>query len=644
MPNYWQKWRKMMKLRFLGISIVGILLAALTGCSNEKVDAPLIELTDFFKNPEKVGYKISPNGKHLAFLESFNSRMNIFVQESVTDSAIRITDSNDDIKAFFWGNDSIICYLKETDKKRNYHLYKINRKGSSQLNLTPYQNSTVEIIDFLPRIENEILVKINLEDLKIFDLYKINIQDETVELVEKNSGNVTWWLADHEGNVRLKISTDGVNEVIEYRSNANSRYRPIAANNFKDVFMPDLFSYDNKYLYVRSNIGRDKIAVVKFDPETMEEIKVIYENPEVDVHKILRSDITEQIIGVYYLDFKGTYHFFDDDHAKLFSVLQNKLPGYEIDFAGSSKDETKLVIRTFSDRSLGAYYLYDTDKTELVKLAEISPWLNEEQLAPMKSVSYKSRDGLTIKGYLTLPKVGKLENLPAVILPNPGAWRRYIWGFNADAQFFANRGYVVLQLNHRGAYGYGKDYWAAGFKQWGQNMQNDIEDGTRWLIRQNIADSSRIAISGYSYGGYAALMGLIKSPELYACGIDHSGIVNLFHFLNTIPPSWEPFREMLYEMVGNPETDSLMLYQNSPLFNSDKIQSPVLIAQGGNDTKVLQEDIDSILSTLEKNNIEYKYVFNKDEGHGFGKEENRIELYKEIEKFLSKHLKGRLKN
>lgn len=633
-----------MRIRFLGIITFGISLLILIGCSKDKVEAPKIELKDFFRNPEKVSYKISPNGKHLAFLESFNSRMNIYVQDTLLHSAKRITDSEKDIKVFFWGNDSIICYLNEYDRNGNYHLFKINKAGGTPVNLTPYPNSTVEIIDFMPNFENELLLKINLHNSKIFDLYKINISDETLQLVEKNSGNVTWWLADHDGNVRLKISTDGVNEVIEYKENTNSRYHPIIANNFKDVFMPDLFSYDNKYLYVRSNIGRDKIAVVKFDPETLEEVRVIYENPDVDVHQILRSDVNEQIVGVYYLDFKGTYYFFDDDHAKLFSVLQNKLPGYEIDFAGFSKDETKLIIRTFSDRTMGAYYLYDTQSTELIKLAEISPWLKEDQLAPMKSVSYKSRDGLTIKGYLTLPKVSSTENLPAIVLPNPGAWRRYIWRFNADAQFFANRGYAVLQLNHRGAYGYGKDYWAAGFKQWGQNMQSDIEDGARWLIRQNIADSNRIAVSGYSYGGYAALMGLIKSPELYACGIDHSGIVNLFHFLNTIPPSWEPFREMLYELVGNPKTDSLMLYENSPLYNADKIKSPVLIAHGGNDTKVLQENVDSIISSFIKNGVEYKYILNEDEGHGFVNEENRIELYNEIEKFLSKHLKGRKQN
>jgi len=259
----------------------------------------------------------------------------------------------------------------------------------------------------------------------------------------------------------------------------------------------------------------------------------------------------------------------------------------------------------------------------------------------MKPIRFQSRDGLTINGYLTLPKVKLIKNLPVVVLVHGGSWLRDKWGFNKTLQFLANRGYVVLQINFRGSVGYGKDFWKAGFREWGGKIQDDITDGVFWLLKQGFVDKNRIAIMGTSYGGYAALEGLTKTPEIYACGISQGGVFNLIEFLEKIPQTWTPFREMLNEMIGDPVKDSTMLKEYSPFFNYEKIKVPLLIAHGKNDSKIDIAQVDDFVKKLTENKIDVKYIVNDDEGHLFSKEENRIEYFREVELFLAKHLKGR---
>ncbi|MFI5171192.1 MAG: alpha/beta hydrolase family protein, partial [Chitinophagales bacterium] len=266
------------------------------------------------------------------------------------------------------------------------------------------------------------------------------------------------------------------------------------------------------------------------------------------------------------------------------------------------------------------------------------PWLKEEDLAQIKPVSYKSRDGLTINGYLTLPVGSDGKNLPVVINPHGGPWARDSWFLNPEVQFLANRGYAVLQMNFRGSTGYGKKFMEAGFKQWGKNMQNDISDGVHYLIEQGIADKNKIGIYGASYGGYAVLAGLTFTPELYACGVDYVGVSNLFTFMETIPPYWEPYLEMMYEMVGNPESDKELLSESTPLFHIDKIKAPLFVAQGAMDPRVKKSESDQIVNALREKGIEVEYMVKENEGHGFSNEENRFEFYNAMEQFLEKYL------
>jgi dipeptidyl aminopeptidase/acylaminoacyl peptidase len=297
------------------------------------------------------------------------------------------------------------------------------------------------------------------------------------------------------------------------------------------------------------------------------------------------------------------------------------------------------MIRTYSDRTRGAYYFYDKETKDLTKLAELSPWLNEEHLCDMQSISYTSRDGLTIQGYLTLPLGYEPKELPVVVNPHGGPWARDYWGFNPEVQFLANNGYAVLQMNFRGSTGFGKEFWEASFKQWGRTMQDDITDGVNWLIDQGIADPERIAIYGGSYGGYATLAGLTLTPDLYAAGVDYVGVSNLFTFMNTIPPYWKPMLDMLTEMVGHPETDSLMLAEVSPVFHVDKIQAPLFVAQGANDPRVNKAESDQIVEALKARGVDVEYMVKDNEGHGFRNEENRFDFYRAMITFLDKHLK-----
>jgi dipeptidyl aminopeptidase/acylaminoacyl peptidase len=313
---------------------------------------------------------------------------------------------------------------------------------------------------------------------------------------------------------------------------------------------------------------------------------------------------------------------------------------YEVVITSASKEEDKFLVRTYSDRSLGAYYFFDVKTDELTKLSEVSPWLDEKKLSPMEPISYTTRDGLTVHGYLTLPNGKEPTNLPVVVNPHGGPWVRDNWGYNPEVQLLADRGYAVLQVNYRGSTGYGKEFWTASFKQWGQAMQNDITDGVNWLIEQGIADPNRIAIYGASYGGYATLAGLTYTPELYACGVDYVGVSNLNSFLQTIPPYWKPFLEMMYEMVGKPGDDQEMLDAYSPALNADKITAPLFVVQGANDPRVNIDESDQIVIALRERGVEVPYMVKYDEGHGFLNEENRFDFYKAMTGFLAMHLKG----
>src|SRR5215208_1322540 len=541
---------------------------------------PLVPLKDFFRNPVKVSYSLSPNGEYLAFMQPWENRLNIFIEKIGTGQATRVTSAKErDISNYAWKGDNRIVYIQDTGGDENYRLYAVGIDGSNPKDLTPFEKVRAQIIDRLEQNENEILVSLNKREPRVFDVYRINVNTGEMQMIAENPGNYTGWGTDWDGKLRIATTTDGVNNTLLFRNTEADKFAPLVTTSFKETISPLLFTSDNRQLYVATNIGRDKTAIVKYDIENKKELEKIFEHPEVDVTNLLSSRKRRAITGVSYTTDKTQYYFIDKQRADLQKDLERRLPGYEVRLNGCNRDEDKCLVRTFTDRSLGAFYFYDLKSKDFRKLADVSPWLNDQDLAPMKPIKYQSRDGLTIHGYLTLPKGVPARNLPVVVNPHGGPWNRDQWGYNPEVQFLANRGYAVLQVNFRGSTGYGRKFCEASFKQWGKTMQDDITDGVQWLIKQGIADPKRVGIYGGSYGGYATLAGLVYTPDLYAVGVDYVGVSNIFTFLKAIPPYWKPYLAMLYEMIGDPEKDKDLLTAASPIFQSEKIKVPLLIAQ-----------------------------------------------------------------
>ena len=605
--------------------------------------APLIPLNDFFRNPEKVAFRISPDGKHLAFMQPWENRLNIFVQEIGKTEEVQVTFSKErDIQGYFWKNDNRLVFLQDKGGNENFHLFAVDKDGKNQKELTVGDDVRAEIIDDLFENENEMIVGLNKRNPEIYDAYRININTGELTMVGENPGNITGWQTDNAGIIRIATTTDGINTGVLYRNSEKEPFSELITTNFKESFSPLFFDFDDKTLLVASNIGRDRTSIVKYDPIKKKEISTLFEHPEVDVSTVLRSRKRKIITGVAYETDKNYYQFFDKQREELQYKLENKFPGYEVGLSGQNRNEDKLLITVSSDRSYGSYYFYDLTTGSFSKLSDISPWLKEDDLAKMKPIKYIARDGKVINGYLTLPIGVPAKNLPVIINPHGGPWARDEWGFNPEVQFLANRGYAVLQMNFRGSVGYGRKFWEASFKQWGKTMQDDITDGVNWMISQGFADPKRIAIYGASYGGYATLAGITLTPDLYACAVDYVGVSNLFTFMSTIPPYWKPYLDMMYEMVGDPEKDKELMTAASPVFHVDKIKCPLFIAQGANDPRVAKAESDQMVEALKKRGIDVPYMVKDNEGHGFGNEENRMDFYKEMERFFGKYLGGRV--
>jgi len=602
----------------------------------------LVPLKDFFRNSEKTRYTLSPNGEYLAYLAPYKNRMNIHVQKIGSDKTLRLTGVEDrDLAGYFWATNDRILYVRDFDGDENFHVFGVDINGGNDKDLTPFEGVLAQIIDDLEDDDEHIIVGLNKRNPQIFDPYRLNINTGELDMIAQNPGNITGWMTDHDGKLRVAISTDGVNGSILYRPTENDEFKVVLTTNFRETVSPLFFTFDNQHLYASSNLNRDKSAIVKFDISNGKELEVLYENDEVDVSGLTYSRKRKVLTFIHYVDWKRQYKFLDKERETLQNRLEDEIgKQYEVVVVSSSKAEDKFLVRSYSDRSLGAFYFYDKNTDILEKITEVSPWLNENDLAKMKPITYTSRDGLTINGYLTLPKDVPHENLPVVVNPHGGPWARDTWTFKPDVQFLANRGYAVLQMNFRGSTGYGRKFWESSFNEWGLKMQDDITDGVHWIVNQGIADPNRIAIYGGSYGGYATLAGVTFTPDLYACAVDFVGVSNLFTFMGTIPPYWKPYLKMLKEMVGDPDNaqDHERLTATSPVFHVDKIKAPLLIAQGAKDPRVVQAESDQMVEALRSRGIDVEYILKENEGHGFHNEENRFEFYAAMERFLAKHL------
>jgi dipeptidyl aminopeptidase/acylaminoacyl peptidase len=634
-----------MKRKLLLILLSALLLiAGCTSSSKEKeTKAPLIDMKLFFKNGEKTNFQISPDGNYYSYLSNYKDMLNVYVQKVGEENAARVTnDTARSITTYFWKGDRIV-YLQDVGGDENFQLFSVTVTGEGLKALTPfsgYRTDVIDILNFIPGREKELLIVMNKRDKQYFDPYLINIETGQITLVYENKQNFDTWYTDNDGVIRMATKTDGVNISYLYRNTSKDTFKILLTTSFKESFFPQSFDSINQHVYILSNIGRDKLVLVEYDPVANKEVKEIYSNADYDLGGIFYDKKKKTLASVSWTSDKEEEHFFDKEWEGINTGLKQQFAGYEVSFTSYDNERKNGIIVISSDRLRRKVYVYNFASKSTTEVANPFPWIDEKDMAFMKPVTYTSRDGLTIHGYLTLPKGIKPEKLPVVINPHGGPWARDGWYFNPEVQFLANRGYAVLQMNFRGSTGYGKKFWEASFKEWGKKMQDDITDGVEYLKKEGIADPKRLAIYGGSYGGYATLAGVAFTPDLYACAVDYVGVANLFTFMNTIPPYWKPYLDQFYEMVGDPVKDSLLMAEASPVLHAANIKVPMLVAQGANDPRVNKAESDQMVKALKDRGIEVEYMVKDNEGHGFRNQNNRYDFYGAMEKFLDKHLKS----
>jgi dipeptidyl aminopeptidase/acylaminoacyl peptidase len=620
---------------------------------------PLIDRELFFGNPEIASATISPDGRYIAFRKPWNGTMNIWMKkaEEPFDRARRITaEAQRPIPAFFWSRDSkYILFVQDQGGDENYNVHAVDASAGAPQgkdvpaarNLTDAKGARAFIYD-LPRTNPDLIhVGLNDRDPAWHDLYEVRISTGERKLLRQNTDQIAGWVFDRAGALRLamKTSSSGDTEILRV---TGTGFEKVYGCSVFETCGPVQFHPDNKRVYLITNVGEpDLVRLVLFDPETKKE-ELVDSDPEnrVDFGGAIFSEKTGDLVGSVYLDDTQRVYFRDKEFAADYQLVKKKLAGKQISFGGSTADERKWMIVAADDTEPGERHLFDRDTKTLTMQYRVFEKLPRQHLAEMKPVRYKSSDSLEIPAYLTLPKGVPAKNLPAVVVPHGGPWGRDAFGYSPMAQFFANRGYAVLQPNFRGSTGYGEKFLNAGNNQWGEKMQDDVTWGVKYLVGEGIADPKRVGILGGSYGGYAALAGVAFTPELYAAGVSIVGPSNLMTLLESIPPYWEAGRKMFHMRMGDPTTAEgrKQLERQSPLFSAAKIKTPLLVIQGANDPRVKKAESDQIVIALRDRNFPVEYLVAPDEGHGFARPVNNMAMYAAIEKFLSKHLEGRFQD
>ena len=605
-----------------------------------------IPLEDFFRNSERTGYQLSPDGSYISYMAPYKDRLNVFVRRvaETDEHAIRITNETErSVAGYMWADNQRLLYMKDSAGDENYQLYGVHRDGSDDRAYTAFDGVRTSLIDDLEEQQGVVMIGMNKRNPEVFDPYRLNIETGELTLLAENPGNIQGWMTDHDGRLRVATAiVDGVNTQILYRDTEDEPFKPVLTTNFRDVVSFMEFTPDNKEVYAATNLHRDKTILVRMNPATCEELEVLYENERYDIASISYSRKRKKLLSVYCTGHKEPVrHYFDAEEEQLRQRIKAHFPNQRYGIADTDKAEANYLIYVGGDRTRGSYWHYNALTDEAKKIADLAPWIKSDEMNAMHPVCYTTRDGLQIEAYLTLPDgltPDTAKQLPVVVNPHGGPWARDCWGYSSEVQFLSNRGYAVFQMNFRGSTGYGRHFLEASYKQWGLKMQNDITDGVKWLIEQGIANPNRIAIYGGSYGGYATLAGLTFTPDLYACGIDYVGVSNLFTFMKTIPPYWRPMLEMMYEQVGHPEHDADQLAATSPALHADKIKVPLFVAQGANDPRVNKSESDQMVEALRQRGVVVEYMVKDNEGHGFHNQENRFDFYRAMERFLKAHL------
>ncbi|WP_034893523.1 alpha/beta hydrolase family protein [Gillisia sp. Hel_I_29] len=608
---------------------------------------------DYFKTPEAYSFKLSPDGKFISYLKRRESgERDLYIKETATQKErLLIKQEEDLIRGYYWANDTRILYLQDKGGNENHHVFGVDITGENKKELTPFSDVKVNIIEALKEDEEHIIVQMNKDNPQQEEPYRLNVNTgEITKLYTVKDGEppVSSYNFDKEGNLRaINRIVDGINMELLYK--IDGEFKQIKVTEFGDTFAISSFNPNTKNpddAYVISNLEGDKIEIQLYDLKQNKKIKTLFNNDTFDVSSLALS--RKRNYEIDYFAYEGERTVIvpvSSTYKKIYDRLQSEFGEKQFFTVGKTDDETQYMVIVTSDKIVGEYYLYDIDKDSVTQLYKILPHLKAENMASMKPIKFKSRDGLTLYGYITLPQEYKNgQKLPLIVNPHGGPQGiRDSWGFNPVAQLFASRGYATLHVNFRVSGGYGKAFLKAGFGEIGRKAMDDVEDGVDFTVDQGWIDKDRIAIYGGSHGGYAVLRGMTKTPEKYACGVDYVGVSNLHTFMNSIPPYWEKYRELLYKIWYNPNIaeEKTIMDEISPALHVDKITKPLFVVQGANDPRVNINEADQIVETLRNNGVEVPYMVKYDEGHGFAKEENQLALYKAMMGFFAEHLKDK---
>ena len=625
--------------------VAPLAFAAVPAAGDAKLP-PLIPRDILFGNPVKASPKISPDGTRLAYVAPNDKDvLNVFVRTLGKDDDVQVTnDTYRGIRQYFWSEDSSrILYVQDTGGDENFHVYAADLATKVVRDLTPFQGIRATNIAGDKDHPNELLVGLNIRDRRVFDMYRIDLTTGAVVLDTQNPGDVEGWTTDADFVIRgaTAVNPADGSTVLRLRDGKDKPWREFMTWPFLEEGGPVTFSKDGRTLVIESSLGSDTTRVLRVDAATGKELAKIAQDPKADAGAVMVHPDTYEIQAVGFNYLKNEWTVLDPSIKGDFEALARLHRG-EFSVVSRDRADKHWIVAFQGDDGPVAWYSWNRESKKGELLFVNQPELAKYRLAKMEPVVIKARDGLDLVSYLTLPVGMEAKNLPLVLNVHGGPWARDTWGYDPEAQWLANRGYAVLQVNFRGSTGFGKKFLNAGNEQWGVGtMQHDLTDAVKWAVGKGIADPKKVCIYGGSYGGYATLAGLTFTPEVYSCGVDIVGPSNIRTLFESIPPYWSTFKKILVLRVGDVEKDEALNRKISPLFYAKNVKVPLIIAQGANDPRVNIREADQMVAAMRENKIPVTYVVYPDEGHGFARPNNRLDFYGRIDEFLAQQLGGR---
>lgn len=603
------------------------------------VAAKQIPLELLFGNPEKMLGTISPDGSSYAFVAPDAGVLNVWVGDIDGGEPRLITNDRDrGIRSYWWTFDQHhLLYEQDSGGDENWHLYRVDIATGETVDLTPFEGVQAKVLALSPRLPNELLIGVNLDNPSYHDVYRVDLRKGTASLEQSNPGFGAW-VMDLDLQIRAAVRPTRAGAGYELCVLEGGEWVVRESVGFDDAWSFDVLSVTDspQHAYLLSSKDANASRLLRIDLASGG-VEVLAEDSEYDVGDVVVHPETArpQIVG--FLRDRLEHSVLDPSMAGDLAAAEAVGPG-ELHLRGADLADQRWIIEIARDDAPADTYLFDRSTKTATHLFVDRPQLAEYELATMEPFAFTSRDGLTIHGYLTFPAGEERRDLPTVFSVHGGPWSRDRWGFNPAAQWIANRGYLCVQINYRGSSGYGKDFLNAGNKEWGAKMHDDLLDAIEWLVAEGLADRSRIGIIGGSYGGYAVLAAAAFTPEVFCCAVDIVGPSNLKTLIESVPDYWAPMVEQLKRRVGDPATDVEFLWSRSPLSRAKDIRTPLLIAQGANDPRVPQAESEQIVAALKENGIEHSYMLFPDEGHGFAKPENRLRFYAAVDEFFATYM------